>query len=629
MAITDENANASGNTNSGFAAAGSTAPGQSNSSPFSSNSDRGFSLLNMGNVGGIVRSAVSEVLAKGYEAIQNAVKDSRISPAYKIMAMQIDNQQNNKLRLSSIVIVLQHQASGNVAYHTLLLEGSADVTAFQAKIETINGVQVQLDKFASQVYDQIYADAVAKAIMDAFPNSKTLNTGATVVPRTVNWDEREQVRLITQNAMLAAATYLEARLPDFIDFDLSKVSNDAQLQVQISWDNPNTNDFTGQPVRSDIQIISSAVATQRVDSQSLNTGNDSTPISCVTGYMDLSWEPDAQQAMQFAQAQPGSQRKYRPRFIITRLENNVRMTPAAQLLSVASGLCLGEGTTWYRAFQPRRNIPAGVKDKHDIGAINIEANLQGEPGGFGKPIDTKTVQFGDRELGSLLFNLLHQQVAFSIDVSDAGADTWYNSQFARAAAGDPQANTEIFKAANVLTGGAFQKLMGNANFTAMLQTDERVLMGYYTNKDGQREDVRGIDYLTVLNYQAVSNPQAIVDWSQSFQKTDEPQPLRLQGRKTIIRAIAEQVVFTQYATRCTFNPQFLQVLVQAIHACGMAFKLINTGMAGDYMSQRSGGLFANAGFGMASTGIFSANYSGAVAPVFQRPFQPTGMFQGV
>lgn len=612
-------------SDTGFAAAGSTSPAAA-AHQTTAHSDRPFSLLTLGNVGGIVRSATSEQLAKGMEAVQATVKESRISPQLAVAAVQIDNQQETRLKLSSIVMVLRHQTTNKVAHHTLLLEGSSDPIG--SKIENINGVQVQIDRFAAQVYDTIYADAVNNTIKAAYPQSEIINTGATVVPRSFDWTDKTACRELVHNAMLAAATYLEARTEGFIDMDLTKLvqPREAQLQAQIAWDCPQTHDFTGQPVRSDIQIVASATAVQRTESASLNSSVDSKTISRVTGYLDLTWAPSQDTQQMFAPQGPGATRKYRPRFVITRLENELRMTPAAQLFAIASALCLGEGHTWFRGFAPRKNALKDRRDARDVGAVNIEANLYNDASGFGVPVDTQSATFSDRELGALINATMHPQIVFSIDVSDAGADTWYNRVFAQASVGDVNANKEILKAANTLTGGAFGTAYGNNTFLPMLVTDERVVLGYYTNKDGHRADLRDVDYLAVANILGVNNPQAISDWSQSIENTDMPQQLRLQGRKSTIRTIASDAIFTQYATRATFNPQFLQMLVQSIQTCGLGFKLVSTGLGGDYMAQRAGGMFNAAGFGMGNTGIFNAGFGGAIAPMFQRPVQPQSMF---
>jgi len=614
---------------SNFAAAGSTAPPATASSgaPFQQAGTAGtFSLLNLGNVGGIARSATSEVLAKSYEATTKTIQESRISQAYKVHVVQIDNQIEKRLRLSSLVLAVRHEASGTVAHHALMLEGSAD--PLPPKIDTINGVQVQIDNFASRVYDAIYAAAVDQVVATAFPNSKIINTAGTVVPRIFDWADREAVRELVQNAMVATVTYLEARLPDFVDLDMSKMQSDATLQVQTSYDNPQRTDYTGLPIRSDIQVLTSAVANQRQDaSGSLNNQTEAVTVSRLTGYVDLTYSPPQNQQAYGqgyqVQGTVGLKRCYNARFIITQMENALRLTPAAQLLALATGMTLAEGTSYFRAFKP--NMNAKSPDPRDIGAVNIEANLQDDPSGFGKPIDTKAANFGDRELGALIQATIHPGLAICVDVSDAGADTWYNRQFARASMGDPEANKEILRAANVLTGGNFGQLYGNSNFPAVMVTDELVLMGYYIDSNGQRADIRNVDYLAVLNLHGVKNPQAVADWSDTFERADMPQALRLQGRKTIIRSIAEQVTFTQHATRATFNPDFLKMLVQALLACNVTFKPVNVGISGDYLISRAGGRFAGAALGMGVSGLFTQGGITA-APSFQRPFMGQSMF---
>ncbi len=611
-----------------FAAAGSAAPAQQQAAaPMRS---AGFSLLNMGNVGGLVRSSTSEALAKGFTAVEQAIKESRISAAYKVHGVQVDNEADRRLLLASIVLAIRHEASGFVAHHTLLLEASAD--PIPSKVEVINQTQVTIDRFAAQAYDAKYSEAVEATIQAAFPGQTILNTGATVVPRIFDWTDREATRELVQNAMMAAVTYLEARQPGFIDMDMSQITNDSNMQVQLSFDNPEITDYTGLPVRADINVVCSAVANQRVESGSLNGQTEAVPVSRVTGYIDLTYFPNQNPMQGYGQPVIGASRIYQPRLVLTKMEHMLRLTPAAQLFALATASVLGEGTNFYRAFKPKQKFSTekGQKDfidPHDIGAVNIEANLEKNPSGVGVKTDTRAASFDDRQLGILIQATMHPGLAISVDVNDCGADTWFNRPLAAASTGDPAANAELLRAANTLTGGHFARLYGNSNFNAVLVTDERVLMGYYVGPDGRRTDVREIDYLAVMNLLGTTNPQAIVDWSETIEMIQTSQALRLQGRRTIIRNLCEQLTFTQIATRVTMNPEFMKMLVQALKECGVGLKLVNNGMSADYLSQRAGGLLGQAAMGYGPSGLFNqGGFSGQAATVFQRPYQGQPMF---
>ena len=606
-----------------FAAVGSTAPAAAAAAPSMAPRTNLLSLLTDPNVGGLNRSNTSEVLAKAFAAVEANIKETRISSAYKVHGVQIDNAAERRLMLASIVLVIRHEASNTVAHHTLLLEASADPVP--PKIEVISQIQVTIDRFSAQVYDQVYAAAVNNTVAAAFPNHTILNTGATVVPRIFDWTVPADTRALVYNAMLAAVTYLEAKQSDFMDMDMTKISNDANLQVQVSYGTQEARDYVGLPIRSDVTILTSAVASQRTDNGSLNNQIEAATITSVRGYIDLTYVGNTQQAqMNYGQQVMGAKRIYQPRLIITQMENFKRSTPAAQLLALATATTIGEGTSWYACFRPNQKL--GAKNPHDIGAVNIEANLKNEGGAFGTKIDTLLNTFGDPELGGLMQAVCYPGLAISIDVNDCGSDTWYNRSLSAAAAGDENANAEILRAANTLTGGHFANLYGNNNFPAVLKTDERVFMGYWVNNEGKISDIRQVDYLTVLNKLAVTDPQQIVNWSDSFERVDQDQALRLQGRRTIIRSQCEQLVFTQYATRVTFNPAFLQMLIAALKLSNVSFKLINTGMAADYMSTRGSGMLGNAVNLPGMSGLFNpGGFSAAAVQPINRPFQGQSM----
>lgn len=625
MALTDNTHPAN------FAAPGTAAPAAQPEMPPAAGMR--LNLLNIETAGGIVRAAAGEVLSKGIEAVQESIKSTRFRSDYEVLAANIDNQVAKGLRFSSIIPILRHQKSGFVAFHALMLEDSAENVV--AKNENIGGVPVVIERYPAQAYDSVYVAAVDRTIAQGFPDAKqVINTGCTVVPRGFRWDDKVAVRELTHNAMIACATYIEARQDNFVDMNMVQLGGGEQLQINIQWDKPSTTDYTGLPVRSDVQISCTAVAQQTANNASQNSENNSVTISCVSGFLDLSYEASGPQYQYQVASTPFPHRKYRPRFIITRLENALRMTPAGQLFAIASALPMAQGMTFFRGFQPRKNGKG--RDPRDVGAVNIEANLpmpptnQPDPSGFGKVVDTKSANFSDRELGALISQTMHPELVFSIDVSDAGADTWYNSVFKRAAQGDRNAQNEILRAANTLTGGEFAKLYGNNTFLPVLEnTGERVLLGYFLNKEGHREDVRVVDYLYVANALGVSNPKEIANWSDTYDRVlDQPSALRLHSRKTLVRACLDpSVVFTQEGTRCTLNPQFNAMLLAALKEAKTSFRLVDTGITGDFVSQRVGGLFAQAGMQFVRSPVFQAGTSGQGSVTgFTVPMTPGSMF---
>lgn len=595
-----------------FAAAGTSSPSAAEQPTQVPNSQR-ISLLNLMNPGGIVRANTAEELSKADKAIKESIKVTHFASDFRVLVNPVDNQQV-PVRYASVILSLLHERSNQMAYHTLLLEGSAD--PMPAQNQTINSIPVVIKHYAARSYDSVYDGAVSKMVSTSFPGIAAYNTGVTSVPRGFAWDDAAAVRELVINTMIAAATKLESKLDGFVDMNMARMGAD-RLQVNVTYNNPDTSDFTGLPVRSDVQITCTAMSNTDQSNKSQNTGAQSVAISRVTGYLDLSYEV-ANNQNGFAMGMMGAQgmyRRYRPRLIITRLENNRRMTPAGQLFAIASALGLGKGLMYYRGFAPRKNIKG--RDLRDIGAVNIECNLpQGpdnrpDPSGFGKIVETKSANFDDKQLAALLNETLHPGLVVSIDVSDAGADTWYNSIFARAAMGDNDAMGALLNAANELTGGAFSRRYqaANAKFAPVLVTGERVLLGKQRNKEGQFEDIRHVDTLAIANYFGPNDPKRIAEWCDTYDRVSEPSELRLHARETMIRAVGDaDLTIQQEGTRVTLNPLYTEMLMDALADVGTVFTMVNGEGGANFMTQRLGGTFAQAGMSGNPSNLFRTGF---------------------
>ncbi len=611
-------------TSSGpFAGAGTAAPGSgynpgAASAPASHPQPRPFSLLNMPKVGGISRSATTEPLSKSLEAATKALSNAAVDQRYAIQLLPVNNTIETRLRLSALVLAMHDESLKMVSYHTLLLEATGG--DLPSEVKQIEGHTVVIDRYASEVFDDTYNLAVEQIVRQEYPNARLFNTGPVAVPRNFNWDDARLVQGLMANCLLACATYLEAQDPEFLDVDLGAAQHDASLQVAVNFDSGQITDYVGLPVRTDITVTTTAVANTRQDtSGSLNNQQDSQVISAVGGFIDLSYTPALNQPMSMGQYLPAGQqedkRRYRARFVITRMEHLLRLTPAAQLSALASAAVLAMGTNWFRAFKP--NLNAGPNDPRDPGALTIETNLLGDPSGFSPKMDTKSVQFGDQQLGGLISSTIHPGLAFSIDVSDAGTDTWYNRVFAGAAAGDIASNKEILDAANTVTSGHFARMYTGHNFMPVIFNDERVLLGYREDTNGQLLDVRTLDYLFVLN-RLGSQPQEVANYSATIEK-DSPQALRLHMRKTTHRALAERITYTQLGTRATINPEFMNMFLAALKAAGVNLKLVSS-TSGDYLTNRPGGMLNNAAvlggnFAVFNVGGYTGNQQAGIRPV--------------
>lgn len=573
------------------AAAQQPAYGQADASQAAAAQPQGqkWSFFGSGNLGGISRNPTSEVLTKAQLKISEYFKEKlNIDKPLEAVILPIDNSKETALYLSGLIVAVLNSANKSlgVSYHILLLEGSNE--PMTPRTDTWQNQQIIVDRVAGDVLDNKYMQVAQAIVQQAYPGMDVYANSGQVVPRTFNWDDEEAVRNLAVNSVYPDVTDLESRM-GAPDVDLSTWARDSALQVQLNFNEPDRTDYSGLPVRNNIAITLTAIDNTKGNQQSVNTQERTKRISHLGGFIDLIWAPDPGVSHQYLNVQQAApQFKFSPRFVMTNLENELRMTPASQLLAMVTALTLRENNNWYPYYQPRNLHGSGnQKDLRDIGAINFEANLMGEPSGYGQRIDTKTSTFTPQDLGRLLSSTIRSQLTFSLDVSECGSDTWYNEIFAAAAAGAIAAQEDIIHAANVLTGGQFGQVYQSGE-SPVLVNDDRIHLGYYIGNDGQKHDIREIDYLAVLNLQGDTDVLAAQAWSDTFLRLDYPPAKRLQERKRmIIDLIRADVVFTGFARRVTFNGRFLEALAAACKAAGLDTRVTSPSFGGDYTSQRA------------------------------------------
>lgn len=547
-----------------------------------------WSFFGSGALGGISRNPTSEVLTKANTKLSEFFKEKlSIDKPLEAVLLPIDNSKETALYLSGLIVAVYNTAdkSMGVSYHILALEGSNE--PMTPRTETWQNQQVIVDRVAGDVMDSKYLQVAAGIVQQAFPGMEVYANAGQIVPRSFNWDDEDAVRNLAVNSIYPDITDLEMRA-GAPDVDLSQWARDSALQVQLNFNEPDRTDYSGLPVRNNIAITLTAIDNTKSNQQTVNSQERVKRISRLGGFIDLIWAPDPGVVHQYGNIQQqGPQFKFSPRFVITNLENEMRMTPASQLLAAVTALTLRENNNWYPYFQPRMVGGGKQIDLRDIGAINFEANLLNEQSGYGQRIDTKTNTFTPQDLGRLLSSTIRSQLTFSLDVSECGSDTWYNEIFAAAASGVIPAQEDIINAANILTGGHFSQVY-QTNESPVLVNDDRIHLGYYIGADGQKHDIREIDYLAVLNLQGDTDVTAAQAWSDTFLRLDYPLNKRLQERKKmIVELIRADVTFTGFARRVTFNGKFLEALALACKAVGLDTRITSPSFGGDYTSQRA------------------------------------------
>jgi len=540
----------------------------------------------------ISRGVGSEFYSKLKTNLTEVYKQSNEN--VEIALIDLDNVNEPALAFSCIIVALRYnkQQSNGVAYHLLILEATGD--KINPIFDNINGQQVEIIRVTSDALDDILLSKALEKVRKAFPIGPWYMVDGCVVPANFNPDDKYAVHRLALNAGLAGNTELELRNPDFRDLNLAGTVNDSNLNINIGFQHQQIEDAVGNPMRSDFLInFASKRNGQQGKYTSINSGDKEVKISEISGFLDLVWSPVNPMGgfNPWSPVQQSQTQKYLPRLVITNLASSYSYTPGSILLALATSLSLRDDNNWIQAFRPMPVSNSEI-DLTDIGSLNIEANLNNEPSGYGTYIDTKADNFKLEDLGQLVAALIQPGLIVSLDCPESGPQAWYLSVFASAANGSQAAYRVIYQAAEQLTNGNFTKYFPNGS-PMFVDIGNRIHLGNWTDRSGNKRDIRDIDHLAVCNLVGERNPTVIRDWSDSFLRTQYPLPLRLAGRKKIISGLTNETAnFTGFAQRVTFSGAFLEALSKGIKDTGLPVR-VNTPLTGsDFSNQRGVATFA-------------------------------------
>lgn len=540
-----------------------------------------FSFLDMGeNIDrSLSQNPASEVLNKLHKALEKVISENS-RDVFETKLIPVDVTENRNIGASLIIVAQRHlKKKMGVAHHTLILEGSIEPP--QSKIEVLpGGQQLEIVRVVGDAYGDAMINEINNIVRNAFPNETLfIDTMAEVVPREFDPTNELAVYKLASQATYANAQEMQVRREDFQDLNLGVMPKDSTLQLRAAFNNPPTENVVGQPVRADIMIELTA-APLNTNNQSVQLVERTVSVARVGGFLDLIYDPATPMQPQAFnmynayQPQPvaAPPQIYSVRFVSTILEARKLLTVPAQLLALMLSFSLGENNAWVQQFRTRDYSEQDGIDMRDIGAMAIEARA---PDGtvLGKAFDTKANSVNDEQLMRFIASMVHPGIVVSLDVPEVGPETWYNAPFAAAAEGVAGANQEIINAANVLTNGEFGRYY-EGGWVAVSENN-RIHTGYWTDKKGNRRDLREIDYLALLNLIGEKDPGVVREWSDTFARSNEPLVPRLAKRKRIITSVVPSAVITGFARRVTFEAKFVDALIKGIQAVGLSIRPTN------------------------------------------------------
>jgi len=532
-----------------------------------------------------LRSTISAFAGGGayFDALYNKMNEK---------VEQINKEANTSYRLVKVVktifginyssIAMAFKDGNRVYTHALMVEKTGEYPT--PIYENIGNTKVEITRVPGDAVDQRYSQAVTKAVADSYGvgENDVIFVDATLIPNELDIEDVESVEYILANAIdaVTAEAYIDAKNYRGINIAeiMRSLGNKGQFVVNLYYSPTGTNIMDGpNPVRADV-CITLSYRSQNTYDKSINK-ESSYEIVSTYGYFDFQFMASADPM------NPMSKQRFVPNFVITKIKPYSAPTPDILLLAVASVVSLRDDISWIQTFKSSP-VKKGEIDYNDIGALNIEGNIENNPSGYGKKIDTKSAEFNLNSLYTLINQLVRPNTMMvSLDVGQASSDTWFESALAYALT-DTKANARIVEFANNLTNGVANM---HPSTSVVFGLVNKFHGGFYKTKEGVK-DLRNLSsYLSVANYIADTNqnPQLISEYTNTLY-SNVPDYIRAAERKKFIDNMSGgTAIYKQYYTRITFDANFIDLLVKSLHSVGFVPVLGNMAGGAEFFTRSS------------------------------------------
>lgn len=559
-------------------------------------------------------SANSAALTTLSRALSDFWKDN-LSEKMNLELLELDRNNIQGLGISVLVVCSRenNQENAFVAYHALLIEGSVD--QLRPRRVTIGRDNLDVMILPCDAYDAQMISIIDREVRAKYPNARGFgNCDVETIHRDFDTSNQELLRRLTLNISMACRNAFNMASATFPDINVGAIAHvpGSRLEQEVKFAHLQEEDPTGLPVRADVTLEMSYVPP--ANNNALFEVGRVVQTRC-TGYIDLIYNPSQVANNPYAMQNPYAPQAamptamYNANLVITDPANIRIQSMPGILLAILNATFLAENNGWVAALRPVRK-PNGQPGMHDIGAIGYDMKIDGKI----DRIDTSPDQFDPNiGLAQLIQIFFHPGLVVSVDIPEAGCNTWALNMFAAAAHGDMEANRQITGALNVLTNGFFEeeynKLHGNGiHFTG---SDNRIHLGFYKDEDGRHSDIRDLDYLAVANIAGARGMVNLIeDWTQTFNNVSESREKRMAARQAIIQSLLPGAQFTGFATRAELSATTVEAAKIALQRCGYQVTPVfpYSDLSGIQARARAGYVTGSV-LGANTSGIFRGGYS--------------------
>jgi len=486
---------------------------------------------------------------------------------------------------SSIVLVKAYSQGGVpvVAAYTYQIEASAG--KLPPRQVSHAGTTFSLPTAPGDAIDNTLWERVEQFLQNSFGQSaKIFNAGAQPIFAEVQPTDELRIALLFRQAVDATSTTMvQQGVIKEQPLDVKLLVSGGQPVTGVDNNPAPLFDIQGMPIRSDFRIVTRKAGEQNSNTTQWNPNDNRNKDLVATDlYIDLDYSPVQQAANPYGAQIPGQfgfqqapSWRYVPRAVITNIESLTdASTPELLGLGLGQAIVMSRRNYWLQAFAPRWPATAkkGEPNLRDATAIGFEVNLTGaeKPTRLPYPSQQETNAYYQMLAAAISPNLM-----YSIDIDEAGDNTWLTRDLYLAAHNDPEAKKRIVTAFNNLTDGKFSAFWDGTQPMA-IDENNRVPLGYWTPSTGVKADIRQLDYLAMLNIVGEGDMKILHEWSATFWDVNVPMEVRLERRDRIQRELLAGYVLRGHARRLVLTSALLGAIVKSLEAAGLLLQSNDT-----------------------------------------------------
>lgn len=529
-----------------------------------------FTLNDMGSkrLRPLSRSAGSVRAKELATAIEKELKAGLNQDGVSTWAVQILDASQLNLPTSAVVLLqtVVAENTDHIAMYSFMIDGP-DIR-LSPRVDKVDGRPYETPVVIGDIYNsQDYITRAEELVKQARPN-KTINlvdAGASVFPATYSIEQHGGVWDLLYKATMALFNTMNNQVDLATEPAYTLAGRSAateQLVGRLNFSGEKYIDEVGHPQRHDVVIEMDSVRHQAGRDFSGNSSN----VTKVAGFMEPVYaQPDPQN--------PANNQPFLNQFVITQLASGYdAIETEMTILALVTATMVQVRNGWADAYLPRYANQGKELNYRDVGALGFCMQ-------DAKRIDTKAASFKEN-FGQFMrdYFRLNQGVIFSMDIPEVGPDAFITDIFRAAAGGNGNAIAALTQACDNLTGGVYSQKVAQygGGFPMFIDTGNRIHNGFYVNEAGELRDIRDIDMLAVANVLGKTNPQALVDYADSYVASTGQAAVRMSKRLAIIDDVLQgRQVITGYSGRYIIGPKWLQIISEACQACNLVVNPAN------------------------------------------------------